>query len=228
MTIVSNSTTDHAIIKEFCAENFTLVPYAIKAGAKRIELCDNLSQGGTTPSKGVIQKTLQFSRDNNVKVMVMIRPRGGDFTYNLDDAEIMLNDITTCQELGVDGVVFGATRQGFIDVGLMEQLIQKSNGMEVVYHMAFDQIEPSKQFLAVDWLAEQGVTRILTHGGPTNEPIEDHIAHLKRLISYAANRLTIMPGGGLSYKTLPNLLSQLPVQEVHGTKIIDLKLDNYF
>lgn len=81
------------MIKEFCAENFTNIPAAIHAGAKRIELCDNLAVGGTTPSTGVIEETLSYAGEKNIPVMTMIRPRGGDFIYNDTELKIMHTDL---------------------------------------------------------------------------------------------------------------------------------------
>ena len=70
-----------ALTREFCAENMELVPAAVAAGAARIELCDNLAVGGTTPSYGVIRAAVAFARDHGVDVMCMVRPRGGSFEH---------------------------------------------------------------------------------------------------------------------------------------------------
>jgi len=210
------------VIREFCAENLTNIPAAIKAGAKRIELCDNLAVGGTTPSYGVIKKAVEIAHNDGVKVMTMIRPRGGNFDYNNTEAEIMVNDIQMCLQLGSDGVVFGCLKNGWIDEELTSHLINKSEGMEITFHMAFDELSEEDQFRAIDWLAEKKVSRILTHGGPPEQTIEENFPHLKRLIEYAANRLIILPGAGINYQNLEGVLDALQVKEAHGTKIVKL------
>ena len=95
------------MIKEFCAENYTDIPKAIQAGAGRIELCDNLAAGGTTPSMGVIEEVLAYAGEKHVPVMTMIRPRGGNFVYNDIELKIMENDLIHAKNAGTDGVVFG-------------------------------------------------------------------------------------------------------------------------
>lgn len=81
------------MLYEFCAENFERVPAAIDAGAKRIELCDNLAVGGTTPSAGVISATVSYAHEHDARAMCMIRPRGGDFHYNQDELRMMEMDL---------------------------------------------------------------------------------------------------------------------------------------
>lgn len=95
------------MIKEVCVENFTNVPLLISRGANRIELNNDLASGGTTPSFGVIKKTIQYAHEHNVPVVVMIRPRGGNFVYNADELKIIADDIQMCSLLDADGVAFG-------------------------------------------------------------------------------------------------------------------------
>ncbi|MFP9129074.1 copper homeostasis protein CutC [Niallia sp. BSM11] len=210
------------VIKEFCAENLTNIPAAIKAGAKRIELCDNLAVGGTTPSYGVIKKTVELAHHAGVKVMTMIRPRGGNFEYSSAEEEMMAADIQVCLQLGSDGVVFGCLKNGWIDEELTARLIDLSAGMEITFHMAFDELAEEDQFRAIDWLAARKVARILTHGGSPEQTIEENFPHLKKLIEYAANRIIILPGAGINYQNVEGVLDALQVEEVHGTKIVKL------
>ncbi|MEK4670908.1 copper homeostasis protein CutC [Niallia sp. FSL R7-0271] len=210
------------VIKEFCAENLTNIPAAIKAGAKRIELCDNLAVGGTTPSYGVIKKTVELAHHAGVKVMTMIRPRGGNFEYSSAEAEMMAADIQVCLQLGSDGVVFGCLKNGWIDEELTARLIDLSAGMEITFHMAFDELAEEDQFRAIDWLAAKKVARILTHGGSPEQTIEENFPHLKQLIEYAANRIIMLPGAGINYQNVEGVLDALQVEEVHGTKIVKL------
>ncbi|MDA3965031.1 copper homeostasis protein CutC [Enterococcus thailandicus] len=211
------------MIKEFCAENYTSIPLAISRGANRIELCDNLAVGGTTPSTGVIEEALSYAGEKEVPVMTIIRPRGGDFVYNDIELKIMHTDLIEAKKLGTDGVVIGClTPSGWLDEEALELLIETAEGLQITFHMAFDSIPKERQFEAIDWLVEHGVERILTHGGAAGTPIEDNFAHLKELIAYANNRLIILPGGGVSDKNAEQVAKELGVTEVHGTKIIPL------
>ena len=198
------------MIKEFCAENFTKIPQAIQKGANRIELCDNLAVGGTTPSTGVIEEVLAYAGEHSVPVMTIIRPRGGNFVYNDIELKIMHTDLIEAKKLGTDGIVIGS----------LDLFIETAEGLQITFHMAFDALSKENQFKAIDWLAERGVTRILTHGGPAGTPIEDNFDHLKELIAYADQRILILPGGGISTENVQTVMDTLKVTEVHGTKIV--------
>lgn len=136
------------MIKEVCVENFTNVPLMIERGADRIELNNDLSVGGTTPSFGVIKKTVEYAHKHDVPVIVMIRPRGGNFVYSEDELETMINDIQICSLLGVDGVTFGClTREKHFDKRAMNRLLSVAHAgtLEVVMHMAFDELTNAEQ-----------------------------------------------------------------------------------
>ena len=209
------------MIKEFCAENFTKIPQAIQKGANRIELCDNLAVGGTTPSTGVIEEVLAYAGENSVPVMTIIRPRGGNFVYNDIELKIMHTDLIEAKKLGTDGIVIGClTEDGWLDEEALDLFIETAEGLQITFHMAFDALSKENQFKAIDWLAERGVTRILTHGGPAGTPIEDNFDHLKELIAYADQRILILPGGGISTENVQTVMDTLKVTEVHGKKIV--------
>ncbi len=222
------------LLREFCAENLTLVPAAVAAGARRIELCDNLAVGGTSPSYGVIKAAVGFARDNNVQVMAMVRPRGGGFDYNEREQAMMLDDIACSRALGVDGVVFGCVRldedgQNVLDTELVKTLVDAAKGersedapLQVTFHMAFDVLGNEAQLSAIDELASLGVERILTHGGPAGTPILDNVERLRALVAYAACRLIILPGGGITWQNANQVASLIGVHEVHGTKVVRL------
>lgn len=210
------------MIKEFCAENYTNIPKAITAGATRIELCDNLAVGGTTPSLGVLEEALAYANEKKIPVMTMIRPRGGDFVYNDTEIKIMENDLIHAKNAGTDGVVFGClTPENEIDEEVLEILLGNSGGLQTTFHMAFDELPIAEQFKTIDWFASLGIDRILTHGGPLNEPIEQHLDHLKKLVDYAADRIIILPGGGITAKNAKTIAEMLGVKEVHGTRVVE-------
>ncbi|WP_066025586.1 copper homeostasis protein CutC [Enterococcus mundtii] len=211
------------MIKEFCAENYTSIPLAIANGANRIELCDNLAVGGTTPSTGVIEEVLSYANEKSVPVMTIIRPRGGDFVYNDIELKILHTDLIEAKKLGTDGVVIGClTPSGWLDEEALEVLIDSAEGLQITFHMAFDAIPQERQYEAIDWLVEHGVHRILTHGGVAGTNIEDNFAHLKQLIAHADGRIIILPGGGITSENAQVVADALGVHEVHGTKIVPL------
>ena len=209
------------MLYEFCAENVTLLEKAMQAGARRIELCDNLTVGGTTPSYGVIQAAVELAKSYDTTVMTMIRPRGGDFVYSDLEVSIMLEDLKKAREAGSQGLVYGLlTKENELDKANLERLLAASQGLEVVFHMAFDAIPKDKQFAALDWLAEHGVKRILTHGGSASETIQEHFGWLKELVDYAGDRIEILPGGGITTENRNEIIEKLGVSQLHGTKVV--------
>ena len=211
------------MIKEVCVENFTNVPLMIERGANRIELNNDLSVGGTTPSFGVIKKTVEYAHKHDVPVIVMIRPRGGNFVYNEDELEVMINDIQICSLLGVDGVTFGClTREKHLDKRAMNRLLSVAHAgdLEVVMHMAFDELTNAERKEAIDWLSQNRVKRILTHGGPLNQPISHTLDHLKEVVKQAKNKIEILPGGGITKVNVNKIVEQIKIKQVHGTKLL--------
>ena len=226
------------LLKEFCAENMTLVPAAVAAGARRIELCDNLAVGGTSPSYGVIRSAVDFARAHDVGIMAMVRPRGGGFAYTARERQMMLDDIACARNLGVDGVVFGCVRHGenghtTMDVEFVKTLVDAAKGsgsgrcatlppVQVTFHMAFDALGNEAQLDALDELASLGVERVLTHGGLAGTPILQNVERLRELVSYANGRLVILPGGGITWQNAQQVATRAGVHEIHGTKIVRL------
>lgn len=221
------------LLREFCAENFTCVPAAIAAGARRIELCDNLAVGGTSPSMGVIEATVDYAHGHGARVMAMVRPRGGDFVYSDREVEMMETDARIALALGVDGIVFGClaadeTGALALDVPMAERLMaiareaasERGEAVDVTFHMAFDALPDERQLGAIDAIAEIGCTRILTHGGPAGTPIADNLDRLAAYIERAAGRLIILPGAGITWENVDAVAERLGVGECHGTKIV--------
>ena len=209
------------MIYEFCAENVTLLEKAMQAGARRIELCDNLAVGGTTPSYGVTKAAVELAADYDTTIMTMIRPRGGDFVYNDLEIAIMLEDIRLTAQAGSQGVVFGAlTADQKLDKANLEKLIAASKGMEIVFHMAFDELSEQEQLEAIDWLSQAGVTRILTRAGVSGDSLEKRFAHYHRILEHAAGKIEILPGGGIDMDNRQTFIDQLGVTQLHGTKVV--------
>ena len=209
------------MIYEFCAENVTLLEKAMQAGARRIELCDNLAVGGTTPSYGVTKAAVELAADYDTTIMTMIRPRGGDFVYNDREIAIMLEDIRLTAQAGSQGVVFGAlTADKKLDKANLEKLIAASKGMEIVFHMAFDELSEQDQLEAIDWLSQAGVTRILTRAGVSGDSLEKRFAHYHKILEHAAGKIEILPGGGIDMDNRQIFIDQLGVTQLHGTKVV--------
>ena len=209
------------MIYEFCAENVTLLEKAMQAGARRIELCDNLAVGGTTPSYGVTKAAVELAANYDTTIMTMIRPRGGDFVYTDMEIAIMLEDIRLTAQAGSQGVVFGAlTADKKLDKANLEKLIAASKGMEIVFHMAFDELSDEDQLEAIDWLSQAGVTRILTRAGVSGDSLEERFAHYLRILEHAAGKIEILPGGGIDLDNRQNFIDQLGVTQLHGTKVV--------
>ena len=209
------------MIYEFCAENVTLLEKAMQAGARRIELCDNLAVGGTTPSYGVTKAAVELAANYDTTIMTMIRPRGGDFVYHDLEIAIMLEDIRLTAQTGSQGVVFGAlTADKKLDKANLEKLIAASKGMEIIFHMAFDELSEEDQLEAIDWLSQAGVTRILTRAGVSGDSLEKRFAHYHRILEHAKGKIEILPGGGIDLDNRQTFIDQLGVTQLHGTKVV--------
>lgn len=209
------------MIYEFCAENVTLLEKAMQAGARRIELCDNLAVGGTTPSYGVTKAAVELAANYDSTIMTMIRPRGGDFVYTDLEIAIMLEDIRLTAQAGSQGVVFGTlTADKKLDKPNLEKLIAASKGMEIVFHMAFDELSDEDQLEAIDWLSQAGVTRILTRAGVSGDSLDKRFAHYHRILEHAKGKIEILPGGGIDLDNRQTFIDQLGVTQLHGTKVV--------
>ncbi|MGS7227708.1 copper homeostasis protein CutC [Streptococcus pyogenes] len=209
------------MIKEFCAENLILLPTLDAGQISRVELCDNLAVGGTTPSYGVIKEACQLLHDKKISVATMIRPRGGDFVYNDLELKAMEEDILKAVEAGSDALVLGLlTTENQLDTDAIEQLLPATQGLPLVFHMAFDRIPTDHQHQALDQLIDYGFVRVLTHGSPEATPITDNVEQLKSLVTYANKRIEIMIGGGITAENCQSLSQLTGTAIVHGTKII--------
>lgn len=209
------------LIREFCAENFTDIPKAVAAGVERIELCDNLAVGGTTPSYGVIKETADYLKDTKTTFATMIRPRGGNFVYHSIELRITESDILKAVEAGTSELVFGAlTENNQLDLEALETLMIASQGLPATFHMAFDAIPEADQKNALDDLVNLGFDKILMHGGPLDQPLQT--ARIAELVAYADGRIHILSGGGITAETAETVAKETASTYVHGTKIITL------
>jgi copper homeostasis protein len=201
------------ITLEVCADSVNSALIAQSAGAYRVELCSNLSEGGVTPSPAQIESA---RKQLNIKLYILIRPRGGDFLYNDCEFEIMKHDIHFCGKCACDGVVIGMLNSdGTVDKVRTKILldIAHSYNMGVTFHRAFDRSNDLKQ--AMEDIIELGCERILTSGGAKNAI--DGADLIAELIRQAGERISIMPGAGIAPENVAFLLQKTAFREVHGT-----------
>ncbi|GAA4909049.1 copper homeostasis protein CutC [Mucilaginibacter defluvii] len=198
---------------EVCANSVISAVAAQEGGATRVELCDNLSDGGTTPSAGQI---LLARKLLHIKIYVLIRPRGGDFLYNDVEFEIMKADIRHCIEAGCDGVVIGMlTPEGHVDKPRCKELVEiaKQWGLGVTFHRAIDMAADIHQ--ALEDIIEIGCERVLTSGGKTTA-IEG-ASVIASLVQQSAGRISIMPGCGVDENNVNDIVRFTGAKEVHST-----------
>ena len=196
---------------EICVDSVAGAVAAERGGADRVELCDNLLEGGTTPSLGCIRLARQNIR---IGLQVIIRPRGGDFLYDDYEMQVIREDIRLCKEAKADGVVIGClTAEGEIDQARTRELIGLARPMNVTLHRAFDMCRDAKKGL--EDLVSLGVDRVLTSGQEASclEGM-DLIAALQR---QAAGRIIVMPGGGITPRNVSRIVAGTGVSEVHLT-----------
>lgn len=201
---------------EICCDSAGSAVSAMNAGADRIELCDNLPEGGTTPSYG----SILVARDKlKIGLHVLIRPRSGDFLYDESEMDIMMKDIELCRRTGVDGIVTGVLNpDGSIDTKKTSDLIKAAGNMSVTFHRAFDLCsDPVK---GLEDLIKCGAHRLLTSG--QQNKAADGAVLISRLIKQAGARLIIMPGSGLDEKNIGEVAKQTGALEFHLTARIEI------
>lgn len=195
---------------EVCANSAESCMAAQAGGANRVELCAGIPEGGTTPSYGEII----IAREVLTKTLlhVIIRPRGGDFLYSPIEQRVMLKDICNARRLGVDGVVFGClTESGDIDMILMRQLMEASQGMSVTFHRAFDVCRNPQE--ALEQIIELGCERILTSGAQATA--EEGIPLLKQLQRQADGRIKLLAGCGVNENNIARIAMETGISEFH-------------
>ncbi|MFO1094449.1 MAG: copper homeostasis protein CutC [Planctomycetaceae bacterium] len=201
---------------EVCVNSVESAIASQAGGADRVELCDNLFEGGTTPSTGSIALARERLR---IKLHVIIRPRGGDFLYSDLEFAIMQRDIQAAKELGADGVVIGLlTADGDIDVPRTRKLVELARPMSVTFHRAFDVAR--NPFEALESLIGLGVNRVLTSG--QEESVAVGAEMIAELIQRAGDRLIVMPGAGFNERNVGRIVARTGAREIHVTGFADV------
>ena len=196
---------------EICVGSWESAMAAQMGGADRIELCDNLAEGGTTPSYGML---LQCKKSLQIPFFPIIRPRGGDFVFSAEEFEIMKADVAISKELGCQGIVIGILRKdGRIDSERCAQLIDIARGLQITFHRAFDRCSDLERSL--EDIIQLGCHRVLTSGAKENA--FEGLAVLKSLVIQAGSRISIMPGSGINEQNLAQIAHETAAIEFHTT-----------
>jgi copper homeostasis protein len=204
-----NSGQQGGLQVEVCVDSVEGAIAAQEGGAVRVELCDNLFEGGTTPSAGAIALTRQHLE---IDLNVIIRPRGGDFCYSEIEYEVMRHDIEAAKQVGANGVVIGLLNpDGAVNIERTRSLIELARPLSVTFHRAFDVCRDP--FAALETLIELGVHRLLTSGQEAS--VLEGLDLIGELVRRAGDRLIIMPGGGIREHHVAKIVAQTGVTEIH-------------
>ena len=197
------------MILEVCVDSVDSAVTAQRGGAERIELCCSLSEGGITPSAGLIR---QVRSALEIPICVIIRPRGGDFVYNDSEFQVMREDVLTARSLGCDGVVLGVLTAGNeVDQVRTRELIELARPMMVTFHRAIDVVSDLDS--ALEAVIACGADRILSSGGRTNALAgASQLAKMRRT---AGSRIAVMAGAGVRISNVRRLVEASGVDEVH-------------
>ena len=196
-------------ILEVCVQSPTDSALAHEGGADRVELCQAIELGGLTPSSGAIAATCTASP---LPVIVLTRPRAGDFVYSRAEIDCVTKDIEQLKALGARGAAFGAlTAKGDIDRTAIEAWTTAGHGLELVFHRAFDSC--SAPLEALDLLAELGVDRVLSSGGAATAA--EGSEQLAAWTEFCRGRLEILPGGSIRADNAATLLAKTGARGVH-------------
>ena len=198
-------------ILEVCAFNIQSCIIAEKAGAARVELCDNPVEGGTTPSYG----TIKLAREKiSISLYPIIRPRSGNYFYNEDEYAIIKKDIEICKELGCEGISVGTQTIGAeINIEMLKRIVEWAGPMSVTCNRAFD--GTPDPFRALEEIISTGCARILTSGQRSAAP--DAGPLLGKLVKQAGDRIIIMPGAGIKSSNIKRLIEESNAKEYHSS-----------
>jgi copper homeostasis protein len=195
---------------EVCVDSVAGLTAAIDGGADRIELCAALSEGGLTPSAGL----MHLASKTPVPCYAMIRPRGGDFVFSTAECSVMEQDIAQVRAAGLAGVVLGAaTSRDQLDLSVLSKLCHAAIGLGMTLHRVVDMLDDPVS--AVQQAKSLGFERILTSGGAPSAPQGQAV--ITRMVRQAGRALSIMPGGGVSPDGVFDLLRQTGAREVHAS-----------
>lgn len=198
------------VLLEACLDSLELAVAAEEGGAGRIELCDRLDVGGTTPSRELIEQVVAAVR---IPVFPIIRVRGGDFFHSDTEVEQMKRDVEMAAAAGAAGIVIGILAPDrTIDRRRTRAVMDVAPHLPATFHLAFDQAADQAQ--ALEAVAEIGIARILTRGG--GKTALDGVEGLRRLVGQSAGRVQVMAGGSVREDNAEEIVRRSGVREIHS------------
>lgn len=197
------------MLLEICVDTIASAEAAIEGGADRIELCASLETGGLTPSAAMMRTAADFP----LPVVALIRPRTGNFDYTAAELALIADDIRMARQLGLAGVVIGATSGDKLAAEPLSDLIALADGMTATLHRAVDVL--SNPVAAVDDAIALGFDRILTSGGASSAPAG--LATLAEMTKRASGRISIMPGAGINAQNSAGIVKATGAREIHAS-----------
>ena len=206
---------------EVCVDTIDGVLAARVGGAVRVELCASLSEGGLTPSVGLMQAAARAG----IPCFAMIRPRSGLFHFSGEEAAIMLADVAAARAAGLAGVVLGAqAADGGLDLALLRRLRDAAAGMAATLHRVIDVVPD--QIAALEQAMSLGFERVLTSGGQPEAPQGREM--IRAMVARAEGRIGVMPGCGLTPVNVAALVAATGVREVHASCAVRASGDRAF
>lgn len=197
---------------EICVDSIESAKNAAKGGAMRLEVCSALSEGGLTPTPGLITALRKIV---SIPIFAMIRIRGGNFVYTIEEVEAMIYDLELLKGLGVDGFVFGAlTQENKVDQEINKRVVKAAAPLPVTFHRAFDEVNSNPQ-LTARLIAQLGFKRILTSG--QKKSAEEGLDLIKSLASAAPPGFSIMPGAGITLSNVKKIKDESMCHEFHAS-----------
>jgi copper homeostasis protein len=197
------------ILLEACLDSAVLAKAAEAGGARRIELCDRLDIGGTTPTSELIRSVAAVVR---IPIYPIVRPRGGDFLYTSSEIETMKRDAASMRKLGASGVVIGILdRESRVDRIAVRQVVDAADGLPLGFHLAFEQVPDQSE--ALETLIELGIERVLAKGGGATAL--EGVSGLRALVEQAKGRIAVMAGGSVREQNVAEVVRRSGVREIH-------------
>ncbi len=208
----------NSISVELCASSVESLLLASKYKVTRIELCQDLDQGGLTPSPGLFQ----LARELKLETHVLIRPRAGGFFYSSDEKKVMIRDVAYFSANGASGITIGGLKENFeLDISFLKEIRSLTGKLHLTFHRAVDESIEWKRSL--DELIELKFNRILTSGFSSN--VDSGFPILKQMVAYAKDRIEIMPGGGVNSNNAKRLVEEAKVNSLHFSGTLKVLLD---
>lgn len=204
---------------EICASTIQSAVNAKLGGATRIEICDNLEGGGTTPSYATIEYCV---KELGLETNVLVRPRAGNFFYSEEEFAVICKDVEMCKQLGANSVVVGFLKEnGELDAERLNKVVKIASPMKVVCHRAFDACVNKEE--AIEQIIKVGCSKVLTSGGaPTSE---EGIDGLAKIIKQVNGRIGVIAASGVNFENVKKIVKGAGVKEVHSP--CKLLIDNY-